>query len=66
MKANLMVSSWQFMLRWLLSSCVCLSKNPHMSHSTNNEYIAVFYGGVGHHIQELGEDNLAAFYKVGI
>ena len=37
-----------------------------MFNSTNNEYIAVYYGGVGHHIQELGEDNLAAFYKVGL
>ena len=30
----------------------------------NTVQIAVYYGGVGHHIQELGEDNLAAFYKV--
>ena len=25
---------------------------------------AVIYGGVGHHIQELHEDNLVAFFKV--
>ena len=62
--AKLTVSSWQSMLRWLLSSCVCLVQKFYIFNSAYTVQIAVYYGGVGHHIQELGDDNLAAFYKV--
>ena len=62
--AKLIVSSWRSMLRWLLSSCVCIFREFYTFNSTYTVQIAVYYGGVGHHIQELGEDNLAAFYKV--
>ena len=27
---------------------------------------AVIYGGVGHHIQDLGDDNLVTFFKVRV